>query len=421
MFRFIHAADLHLDSPLKGLEGYRDAPVDQIRNAARRAFDNLVELAIEKETAFILLAGDLFDVDWKDHNTGIYLMNRLGRLKNAGIKVFMVSGNHDAASHISRALLLPENVTLFSHKRPETRVLEKIGVAIHGQSFASRAVTEDLSRNYPQAVKGFFNIGLLHTSLTGRPGHEPYASCTLDGLCSKGYQYWALGHVHEREEVSRNPWIVFPGNIQGRHIRETGSKGCTLVTVDEGTVVEIEAHHLDVFRWCISRLDVSDCETMDGVAELVQQTFQDELAKSENRPVAIRLILEGVTPVHGVLHEKSDFFVEQFRNIAAGLTEVWLEKVIFNTRKGGMGPEESLLDDSPLSVIEKEVRDLQERGLNLLEFIPELEQLRNKLPVELSGDKELFLSGSEEIGFLCEDVKELLIRKMLRQGGRHED
>jgi DNA repair exonuclease SbcCD nuclease subunit len=394
--------------------------VDQIRNAARRAFDNLVELAIEKETAFVLLAGDLFDGDWKDHNTGIYLMNRLGRLKNAGIRVFMVSGNHDAASHISRALLLPENVTLFSHRRPETRLLEDIGVAIHGQSFPSRAVSEDLSSHYPQAVTGFFNIGLLHTSLTGRSGHEPYASCTMDGLCSKGYQYWALGHVHQREEVSQDPWIVFPGNIQGRHIRETGSKGCTLVTADEGSVIETEAHHLDVFRWCISRLDVSDCETIDSVAELVQQTFQEGLEKAENRPIGIRLILEGATPVHGLLHEKSDFCTEQFRNIAAGLSEVWLEKVIFNTRKAGVCAEESVPDDSPLSAIGGQVRDLQDRAIPLLDFIPELEQLRNRLPPELSGDKELFHPGSEGIGALCEDVKELLIRKMLRQEGRHE-
>jgi DNA repair protein SbcD/Mre11 len=117
MFRFLHGADIHLDSPLKGLEAYRDAPVEQIRGAVRRAFDRLIDLALEEEVAFLLLAGDLFDGDWKDYNTGIYLMNRMGRLKEAGIRVFIVSGNHDAASQITRALRFPDNVVLFSHKK----------------------------------------------------------------------------------------------------------------------------------------------------------------------------------------------------------------------------------------------------------------------------------------------------------------
>jgi DNA repair exonuclease SbcCD nuclease subunit len=126
-------------------------------------------------------------------------------IREAGIPVFMVSGNHDAASQITRALNLPDNVTLFSHKKVETRILEQYGVAIHGHSFSSRVVSDDLTQNYPQGNPGLFNVGLLHTSLNGRPGHEPYAPCTLDALRSKGYQYWALGHVHQREEIIRDP------------------------------------------------------------------------------------------------------------------------------------------------------------------------------------------------------------------------
>ena len=157
MFRFMHAADIHLDSPLKGIEAYPDAPVEQIRGAVRRAFDNLVSLAIDEEVAFLLLAGDLFDGDWKDYNTGIYFMSRLGRLREAGIKVFMISGNHDAASQITRALHLPDNVTLFSHKKPETIILDDLDVAIHGQSYSSRAISDDLTRKYPQREDGLFS------------------------------------------------------------------------------------------------------------------------------------------------------------------------------------------------------------------------------------------------------------------------
>jgi DNA repair exonuclease SbcCD nuclease subunit len=420
MFRFLHAADIHLDSPLKGLEAYQDAPVEQIRSATRRAFDNLVDLAIQEEVAFVLLAGDLFDGDWKDYNTGIYFMNRMGRLKEAGIEVFMVSGNHDAASQISRALHLPDNVKLFSHKKPETRVLDNLDVAIHGQSFPSRAVSDDLTRHYPQGQQGHFNIGLLHTALTGRPGHEPYAPCTLDGLKSKGYQYWALGHVHQREEVSREPWIIFPGNIQGRHIRETGPKGCTLVTVDEGEVVGVEHCDTDVLRWALCRVDVSGCKTNEECLDSVRQAFEGELGRAEGRPVAVRLSLEGATPLHTNLHERSIHWVEEFRAIAAGLLEVWLEKVIFSTRSKAQ-PDAAAVESSPLSVLNKTVESLRLGGSRLLDLVPEFEQLRSKLPPEFFGEEEPFSPGEEEMTSLCEDIRELLMGKLLREEGRHED
>ena len=420
MFRFLHSADIHLDSPLKGLEAYRDAPVEQIRGAVRRAFDRLIDLALEEEVAFLLLAGDLFDGDWKDYNTGIYLMNRMGRLKEAGIRVFIVSGNHDAASQITRALRFPDNVVLFSHRKAETKILDDLGVAVHGRSFPSRAVSEDLTRDYPQGAQGLFNIGLLHTSLTGRPGHAPYAPCTPAALESKGYQYWALGHVHQREEVSREPWIVFPGNIQGRHIRETGPKGCTLVTVEEGRVLRVEHRDLDVLRWAVCRVDLSGCETGDEALDLVRQAFENESGKAEGRPIAVRLVLEGITPLHGNLHERSVHRVEEFRAIAAGLMEVWLEKVVFATRKK-IDPHVSGLKGSPLYALERAVDALQQESPRLLDLIPEFESLRSKLPPELLSEEDPFHPGEEERALLCEDVKEILMGKALRHEGHHED
>lgn len=268
--KFIHAADVHLDSPLKGLERYEGAPVEEIRSATRRAFDNLVELAVEEGVAFVLLAGDLYDGDWKDYNTGLYFVDRMRQLEVANILVFIVAGNHDAASQITKQLRLPDNVTLFATNKPQTVVLEELGVAIHGQGFAKRAVTEDMSLAYPQGDPHLFNIGLLHTCLDGKPGHEPYAPCSVDGLRTKGYKYWALGHVHTREIVSEEPWIVFPGNIQGRHIREIGPKGCTLVTVENGEVEVLEHRDLDVLRWARCTVDVSSSDTVDEIYALVR-------------------------------------------------------------------------------------------------------------------------------------------------------
>ena len=420
MFRFLHAADIHLDSPLRGLEVYQDAPLEQIRSAVRRAFDNLVDLAIQEETAFVLLSGDLFDGDWKDYNTGIYFNSRMGLLREAGIRVFIVSGNHDAASRITHALHLPDNVTLFSSRVAETRIIEDLQVAIHGQSFRSRMVSEDLTQNYPQGGYGLFNVGLLHTALTGRPGHESYAPCTLDGLQSKGYQYWALGHVHSREEVSRDPWIIFPGNIQGRHIRETGPKGCTIVTVEDGQVSEIEHHNLDVLRWATCRIDLSGCEIREECLEKVRQAFEEELGRAEGRPVAVRLILEGTTPLHGDFHERSVHWREEFSGIAASLLEVWLEKTLFHTRK--RSPIDTVSrDDSPISALNKAVDSLRLGSPTLLDFIPQFEQLRSKLPPDLLSEEDPFHLQEEELESLCEEVRELLMGKMLGQEARHEN
>ena len=162
---FLHAADIHLDSPLKGLERYENAPVDRMRRATRRAFERLINLAIEKQVNFVVIAGDLYDGDCRDYNTGLYLTRQLGRLREEKIPVFIIAGNHDAANKMTRVLTLPENVRILGHDRPETVWVKDRDVAIHGQSFARAAVTENLAAAYPAAEPGCVNIGLLHTGL----------------------------------------------------------------------------------------------------------------------------------------------------------------------------------------------------------------------------------------------------------------
>ncbi|RPJ77423.1 MAG: DNA repair exonuclease, partial [Desulfobacteraceae bacterium] len=196
--KFIHTADIHLDSPLVGLQGYEGAPVAEIRGATRRAFQNLVELAAAEKVDIILIAGDLYDGDWKDYNTGLFFSAQMARLRDEGIRVVIISGNHDAASQITKHLRVPENVTVLSVRSPETLMIEELGLAIHGQGYPVRAVTDDLAGAYPPAAPHHVNIGLLHTSLDGREGHEPYAPTTVSALLAKGYDYWALGHVHAR-------------------------------------------------------------------------------------------------------------------------------------------------------------------------------------------------------------------------------
>ena len=165
------------------------------------------------------------------------------------IPVIMIAGNHDAANKMTRALRLPENVRFLAHERPETVLLEDLGVAIHGQSFAKPAVIENLAVAYPKPVTGCSNIALLHTGMGGVDGHERYAPCTLDDLRTRGYDYWALGHVHTRQVLCKEPQVVFAGNVQGRHIRETGPKGCLLVTIGTDQRIETAFERLDQVRW----------------------------------------------------------------------------------------------------------------------------------------------------------------------------
>ena len=419
MFRFIHAADIHLDSPLRGLESYEDAPVEEIRNATRRAFDNLVTLAIEEEVSFVLLAGDLYDGDWKDFNTGLFFTERMGRLKRRSIRVFMVSGNHDAASRISRHLHPPDNVTLLSTRKPETLLLDDIGAAIHGQGYSSRAVTRNLVQDYPQYHPGYFNIGLLHTALNGREGHEPYAPCSLDDLKSKGYDYWALGHIHQREVVSKDPWILFPGNLQGRHMRETGAKGASLITVENGRVTEVAHHELDVLRFCVVNVDLSKCETVDAVHDPVRQALETVQAQGDERIMAVRLMFTGECPIHSRLLADAARLAESFRGITAGLG-LWLEKVLFKTRPKGR-PREIPRHETPLLGLMEAVDQLKwapEDPQDPISFqIPDIAALKNKLPPDLlGGDDPLIPNHPEGIAALLDDVKALLADRLSRRG-----
>lgn len=416
MIKFIHTADIHLDSPLRGLEAHQGTPVEEIRGATRRAFENLIDLAVDEKVDFLLIAGDLYDGDWQDYNTGLFFVSRMGRLHQAGIKVILISGNHDAVSRITRTMPLPDNVVHLSSRQPQSVVLEDCGVIIHGQSYATKAVRENLASGYPQRDPDYFNIGLLHTSLNGREGHENYAPCKVDDLRSKGYGYWALGHVHKRETVATDPLIIFSGNIQGRHIKETGAKGATLVTVDDGLVVEVEERELDVLRWEVCTVDLAQCETTDSVYNSIRKTLENILRNAEGRTLVIRLILTGECPVHAELFERTEQWTEEFRGIAASLGNLWLEKVQFRTRRK-VGLEEILGADTSIAGLIDSIRKAEFDANNVLEMVPEIAVLKSKLPAEIYGNDEPFLETlSASDPNLKTEVQEMLISMLLKHG-----
>ncbi|MDX8405246.1 MAG: DNA repair exonuclease [Mariprofundus sp.] len=326
--KFIHAADLHIDSPLRGLDRYDGAPVDRLRGATRKAFAQLIDLAVDEAVDFVLLAGDIYDGDWPDFHTGLYFREQMVRLGRADIPVFIVHGNHDARSVISGKLVLPANVTVFSSRSSGSVTLDGFSVAVHGRSFPNRAVDEDLVPDYPDPVPGYFNIGLLHTSLAGGSGHDTYAPTDVATLASKGYDYWALGHIHMREVVCQNPRIIFPGNLQGRHAKETGEKGCELVTVEAGSITT-EFIPLDVVRWNQITLRLDGIDKLELVGAAFRQALDPLLVGACDRLHAVRVLLVGSTHLHGLEANKPGTLDAAIRGAAQDVdeAEIWVEQV----------------------------------------------------------------------------------------------
>lgn len=415
LFRFIHAADPHLDSPLRGLESHEGAPIDVLRGATRRAFENLVQLAIDERVDFVVLAGDLYDGDWKDYSTGLFFRGQMVRLKASGIPVYLIAGNHDAASVISKKLNLPDNVRVFSTRTSESFEVPGLPVVVHGRGFPNRAVPENLALEYPPAVSGKFNLGLLHTSLTGRLGHDTYAPCSVQDLRGKGYGYWALGHIHQPDVISQDPWIVFAGNCQGRHVGETGPRGCRLVSVNNGLEVEsVEWRTLDVVRWQEVPVDLNGVDKESEALHRIRQALVDEVTKAEGRLLACRITLTGATSLHGSLHRDVQHWRAEVLAIAQdfGETAVWIELI-----KTPTSPVYDLAQLAERDALTKIVLETLEDATHAPGAFPdEVVEMLDVLPLEVRADLERELAADAR-SVLMDDVRAIILESLQTKGG----
>ncbi|MEZ4428922.1 MAG: DNA repair exonuclease [Nannocystaceae bacterium] len=329
--RIVHAADLHIDSPLRGLGRLEGAPVDEIRLATRAAFVALIDLCRAQSAALLLLAGDVFDGEWRDFNTGLFFVRELARLRDVGTRVVMLRGNHDAESALCRHIPLPEHVRVLAADAPETVVYEDLGVAVHGQSYAARVIEDNLAERYPAPRRGLLNIGVLHTNAVGSSEHKNYAPCTVGQLVRHGYDYWALGHVHRREVLHERPWVVYPGNLQGRHARETGAKGATLLEVEDQRITSVAHVDVDVLRWVELSVAIGEGEGLDSALDRLRASMVAALADAGGRPVVARITLTGQTRLHARLIAHPEPVRAQIRAIALDVGELWPEKIKFAT------------------------------------------------------------------------------------------
>ena len=389
-FRFLHAADIHLDSPLKGLAGHKGTASERIRTATRAALDQLVRLAIKEQVAFLVIAGDLYDGNWRDYKTGLFFVSQMGRLHKANIPVYLLYGNHDSESQITRRLILPDNVHVFGSRRPQSFKIDGLGVVLHGQSFSQRDVTDNLVLTYPDPIVSAFNIGVLHTGLGGTEGHENYAPCSLNDLVNKGYDYWALGHVHHAKVLNERPHIVFPGNLQGRHVRETGAKGASLVTVENREIVDLLHVPTDIVRWSIVPVDLENATSIGDAVDRVRDAIEHAVATfADGRLLVCRIELHGRTEIHSQLLADEDHLLAEARSSALGLGEdtAWVEKVVIVTQ--------SVIDPETLAEREDAVGELQQMlqdagsDMNLLQQLKtDIGEMVRRLPHETRADVE---------------------------------
>ena len=414
-FSFLHTADLHLGSPFLGLSSTDEGLARLVSSASREAFEELVAQAIDRRISFVVIAGDVYDGDWKDTTIGHFFNRQMARLARAGIPVFQVRGNHDAESVITGAVTLPPTVHSFSSKKVDTFRIADLKVALHGQSFANRAILENLALKYPKPDPGWFNIGVLHTSCDGRPGHANYAPCSVQDLLQRGYQYWALGHVHTYEELHQNPPIIFPGNLQGRSIRECGPKGAVLVEVQDGEVSGFSRLCLDRIRWALISADLTGIDTEDEAFKTIRNEIQREFDQASGTPIVFRMVLSGSTPLHRKLHAEPERLADEVLAAANHCTDsVWLESVRVQTSEPSF---QVAGHDSPLASLDLKTMLTSLRGSPqvLQEGRAALDLIKGKLPA-MDIPEDLF--SDEGITQLVDEAREFLVTSGFTSEGR---
>ncbi|RAU92098.1 DNA repair exonuclease [Paenibacillus sp. YN15] len=361
-FRFIHAADLHLDSPFAGLSGVPEPVSRLLRGSTFAALDNLTELAIREKADFVLIAGDVYDSADRSLKAQLRFHRAMKRLAENGISAFVVHGNHDPLDGREARLDWPGSVHVFKAGEAEHVPVVLAGrghvADIQGISYPTAAVRENYALRFGRGTGGVYQIGLLHANVDGSPEHEDYAPCSLRELGAVGLDYWALGHVHTRRVLSEGPWVVYPGNLQGRSIRETGAKGCYVVEVDETGRSSLRFQALDAVRWLNRQVSIADCSTEQELKEALERAVEDARAAAEGRPSVLRIVLAGRGKLHGRLQGGfARDLAEELRRWEQerwGLEEaaggfgfgeapplVWLEKLVVRT--GVAADREALL------------------------------------------------------------------------------
>lgn len=326
-FRFIHTADIHLDSPLRSLAMRNPDLASLIGGSSRQVLESIIDLCLEEQVDALILAGDLYDGDQTSMKTARCLAGQMERLHQAGIAVYKVRGNHDALSKITQELILPPSLKLFGG-RSECVEFRKDGldIAIHGLSFAKPQAPESLLPKYGRPRPGAVNIGIMHTSLAGAKGHDPYAPCALADLDGWGFDYWALGHIHLRSEHRGTSAVVMAGMPQGRDIGEAGRKSVSLVTVRDDRTVVIEERATSLAQFERITIDLTSVMFWPEMIDRIEREIS-ALRDAMDAPHLVgRLVLQGETSLAWQLRRDRDLLLTEIEHRVEG-ARTWIDKV----------------------------------------------------------------------------------------------
>jgi DNA repair exonuclease SbcCD nuclease subunit len=415
-FRFVHAADIHLDSPLKSLALRNSELADLIGNATRKAFVSIVDLCLDEQVDALLLAGDLYDGDQTSMKTARFIVEQLRRLDEAGIRVFIIRGNHDALSKITKELIPPVSVKIFLGRAEAVEIPQQPGarpIWIHGMSFAQPHAPESLLPRYKPPVEGAVNIGLLHTSLDGAIGHDPYAPCSSADLQASGFRYWALGHIHKTSISQASATVVMPGIPQGRDIGEAGQKGVMLVTVTDDGDIFVEERPTSIAQFERVTVDLTGMSEWADMTRALSAALGPARHRAKSEHLVTRLRLVGTTPLAWRLRYDHDLLQTEAENQAERLGKSWIDKIEMECSSPTAGGTAlSSADSVPLEDLRRLMTAVaQDQGYrdDITQFV---QDFRSQLPPEcrdmLGQDENAVAAFATEASM--EGIEEVLAR-----------
>lgn len=414
--RFIHCADLHIDSPFKGITEIHPHLKELLYQSTFDSYKQIIEIAIREKVDCVLIAGDIFDGADKSLQAQLKFRNGLQRLADESIPSFIVHGNHDPLDSWSATLKWSDMVKVFSGDKVECVSLkrkEKIIAYIYGISYKTRDIKENLSLKYKRKDTKIPAIGLLHANVGINTGHESYAPATKDDLISQNMDYWALGHVHNFQIVNEsNPVIVYPGNSQARNPRERGNKGCCLVNMHSNGDCDIDFIPTDVVRYELDELDISECTTIDEIVTEIVEKSKEISSRLDGRHAILRLSLVGNTDLHSELTRGGNIgdITEHVRENFKGVEPfIWLEKLKLNT-KGKFDLVALKSGNNLVADIISLYEELKEDESELWNIIDEK---LDPLFKAWSGSNYLRKITREELAKIAEESRNLTIEKII--------
>ncbi|MGE7371392.1 metallophosphoesterase family protein [Neorhizobium sp. NPDC001467] len=336
-FRFVHTADIHLDSPLRSLALRNSELAELIGNATRKAFVAIVDLCLEEQVNALVIAGDLYDGDQTSMKTARFLAGQMERLHQAGIAVYTIRGNHDALSRITQELILPPSVKIFGGRAEAVELKgDGLSVAIQGLSFARPQAPDPLLPKYRPPIADAVNIGIMHTSLAGAPGHDVYAPCSAADLHAAGFDYWALGHIHQRSQHVGPRTVIMPGMPQGRDINEAGEKTVSLVTIADDRTVTVEERLTSIAQFERIGVDLTGIDQWRDAAAVIEAALATQRETTASAHLVARLRLTGETSLSFRLRRDIDLMMAEAEQRAERLGDTWIEKLEMDVRPPGV-------------------------------------------------------------------------------------